>query len=121
MTVTVIGVGAIGRQVALQLAAIGVDVNWFAVQVFGDEGETRPDLVAMAMQRFQQERGRAIPPGDVIVIGDTTADVDCALTHNCFAFAVATGSTDIEALRNAGAHVAVPDLVDPTPLLQLLD
>jgi len=104
----------------LKLAAIGVDPAWFTVTAFGDDGATRPDLVAVALQRFEKQTGRRINANRVVVIGDTPFDVQCAKAHGCVAFAVATGRYNAAALREAGADVVVEDLRDPSPLLTLL-
>ncbi len=105
----------------LKLAAVGLDAGVFEVQALGDEAPTRPDLVALAMTRFEQRFGAAIEPHCVVVIGDTPRDVECAKAHGCTAFTVATGRYDISTLRNAGADVAVEHLADPTPFWSLVN
>jgi len=109
------------RAAPLKLRACGLDPAWFEINAFGDEGKTRPDLVALAMKRCTERFGRAPDPRNVIVIGDTPFDVDCAHAHGCIAFAVATGLHDIDELRSTGADFVVRDLSDPTPLFALLD
>jgi phosphoglycolate phosphatase-like HAD superfamily hydrolase len=106
---------------ALKLAAVGLDREWFKVAAFGDEGPSRTALVRLAIARYAALDGGARPLRRVIVIGDTPRDVECALQNGAVAFSVATGKYGIEALRAAGAHVAVADLSDPGPLLALLD
>ena len=104
----------------LKLQAIQLDVSWFPITAFGDEAPTRPDLVALAMQRYAARFGSEIPPDHVVVIGDTPHDVDCAKRNGCIAFAVATGHHAADVLHDAGADVVVENLADPTPLLNLL-
>jgi phosphoglycolate phosphatase-like HAD superfamily hydrolase len=113
--------GNYARAAPLKLRACGLDPAWFEINAFGDEGKTRPDLVALAMKRWADRFGRAPDPRGVIVIGDTPFDVDCAHAHGCIAFAVATGLHGIDELRSTGADVVVNDLSDPTPLFALLD
>jgi phosphoglycolate phosphatase-like HAD superfamily hydrolase len=108
------------RAAPLKLRACGLDPAWFEVGAFGDEGRTRPDLVALALRRCRERFAWQPDPKSVIVIGDTPFDVECAHAHGCVAFAVATGLHDIEDLRAAGAEVVVRDLSDPTPLYELL-
>lgn len=105
----------------IKLRAAGIHPEWFAFGAFGDEGTIRADLTELAMQRFEERHGRKIAGGDVIVLGDTPRDIECAKVHGCVAFGIATGSYSVDALRQAGANVAVEDLRDPAPLLMLLD
>jgi phosphoglycolate phosphatase-like HAD superfamily hydrolase len=112
--------GNYARAAPLKLRACGLDPAWFEINAFGDEGKTRPDLVALAMKRCADRFGRAPDPRSVIVIGDTPFDVECAHAHGCIAFAVATGIHDIDELRATGADIVVQDLADPAPLFALL-
>ena len=104
----------------LKLRAAGYDPTWFQVGAFGDEADDRPGLVALAIRRYHERFGSAVEPDDVIVIGDTPHDVDCALVNGCRVLAVATGSATHRQLEEAGATVVVDDLSDPAPLLQMI-
>jgi len=112
--------GNYARAAPLKLRACGLDPTWFEINAFGDEGKTRPDLVALAMKRCAERFGWQPRPREVIVIGDTPFDVECAHAHGCIALAVATGLHGIEELRATGADVVVQDLSDPTPLFDLI-
>jgi len=105
----------------LKLAAAGLDREWFTLTAFGNEAASRPELTQLAMEKYQRHTGEPADPRRVIVIGDTPRDVHCARAHDCVSLAVATGKTSLEALTEAGAEIAVPDLADPAPLLSLLD
>jgi len=100
----------------LKLRSAGIDPEWFAVTAWGDNGPTRPDLVPYAIQRYEALHGHGIDPKDVVVIGDTPNDIDCAHAHGCFAFAVATGKFTVEELREAGADYVAEDLSDVSAL-----
>jgi len=110
--------GNYARAAPLKLRACGFDPAWFEIGAFGDEGPTRPDLVALALRRCEERLAWAPDPRSVIVIGDTPLDVECAHAHGCVAFAVATGLHGVDELRAAGADVVVKDLSDPAPLLE---
>jgi phosphoglycolate phosphatase-like HAD superfamily hydrolase len=112
--------GNYARAAPLKLRACGFDPAWFEIGAFGDEGRTRPDLVALALRRCQAQFTWPPDPRSVIVIGDTPLDIDCAHAHGCVAFAVATGHHGVDELRAAGADVVVKDLSDPAPLFELL-
>ncbi|WP_245617384.1 HAD family hydrolase [Amycolatopsis taiwanensis] len=76
---------------------------------YGDLSAHRPDLVSCAVELAEARHGS---PEAVIVIGDTPHDVTAALAHDAVAVGVATGSFNAEALREAGAHLVLPDLSD---------
>ena len=105
----------------MKLAAAGLDLRWFAITCFGDEGPSRPDLVALALRRYHHHTGQPADPAAVIVIGDTPSDVQCAKAHGCICFAVATGPYSPDELRRSGADVVVENLRDPAPLFDLID
>lgn len=113
--------GNYGPSAHLKLAAAELSPEWFEVSAFGDEAPSRPELVVLAMKRYEAQHRSSIETRQVVVIGDTPRDVHCALRNDCIAFAVATGMHSESALREAGAHIVVPDLADPAPLFRLLD
>jgi len=105
---------------AAKLVAVGIHLDWFAVQAFAGEANDRAGLVELAMCRFAQRYGQPIKPYDVIVIGDTPRDIAAAKAHGCRCMAVATGRFTVEELREAGADVVAKDLTDPQPLLDMI-
>jgi phosphoglycolate phosphatase len=107
---------------ALKLRGVGIEPDWFPVQAWGDMAPTRPGLVPVALAQLARlaQLATAVPAAEVVVIGDTERDVECALANGCLCVAVATGKTSFADLRAAGAQVVVEDLSDPGPLLELL-
>jgi phosphoglycolate phosphatase-like HAD superfamily hydrolase len=105
---------------ALKLRAAGFDPGWFRVTAFGDEAASRSALGAVALRKFEEHSGAPIDPRGVVIVGDTPRDVECARANGFTAYAVATGRHAIDDLRAAGAHVAVRDLTDIAPLLELI-
>jgi phosphoglycolate phosphatase len=57
---------------------------------------------------------------DVIIIGDTPADVTCGQHLGVTAVGVATGHYTPEALGTAGADYVFPDLADTDTVLQAI-
>lgn len=117
------GVAALGcltgnytKAVPVKLGHVGIDPDQFTVTAFADEASTRPGLVEVAMRKHVNGSARPIDPRDVIVIGDTKRDVDCAKAHGCVAYAVCTGAGTRDELVAAGADVVVDDLSDLSPL-----
>ena len=113
--------GNYAQAIPLKLSAIGLEPTWFEITAFGEEAPTRRDLARLAIVKYEERLGEPVDPRRVVVVGDTPRDIDCAHAHGCFAFAVATGGYDVEALRQAGADRVVADLGDPTPLLRIID
>lgn len=93
-----------------KLEHVGIEVSQFTVTAWGDEADTRPGLVELAMRRHSKARGRAVRGNAVVVIGDTVRDVDCAKAHGCKCFAVCTGAGTRAQLEAAGADAVVDDL-----------
>jgi phosphoglycolate phosphatase len=105
----------------LKLRTAGLDPRIFTICAWGDEADQRRDLPAVAMERYREKFGKAIEPTEVVVIGDTPHDVDCALYHGCRVLAVATGP--VHSLDELLAHepdLAVADLTDTDSLMDWL-
>jgi phosphoglycolate phosphatase-like HAD superfamily hydrolase len=95
--------------------------RYFRCGAFADDHADRNELVPVAVDRARACGVASIDPRDVIVIGDTPADVACAAAAGARSIAVATGGYDIGALRATGADVTLEDLSDTTEVLRLLD
>jgi phosphoglycolate phosphatase-like HAD superfamily hydrolase len=92
----------------------------FAFGAFGDRHVNRRDLVPIALDQARAAGHTAVSAADVVVIGDTPLDVDCAKAHGARALAVATGWHSVEALRQSGADHTVETLEDLAPVLAWL-
>lgn len=84
--------------------------RFFSFGAFGDDAIDRRDLVPVAMDRASTAAGRPFTAEEVLIVGDSELDVDCALASGVASVAVATGHTSLERLRAAGADWAFPDL-----------
>jgi phosphoglycolate phosphatase len=113
--------GNYAQAVPIKLQAIGVDHRWFGIHAFGDEAPSRPALVELAMRKYEASLGHKADPRGVIVIGDTPRDVACAKAHDAKVLAVATGGYTMDQLSQCGADRTVENLLDPSPLLQMID
>jgi phosphoglycolate phosphatase-like HAD superfamily hydrolase len=102
--------GNVAEGAALKLYAAGLDPSRFRVGAYGSDAAVRADLPPIAVRRAQPLMGR-IPHGDeVIIIGDTPADVTCGASISARAIGVATGHYTREDLAGAGAFAAFSDL-----------
>ncbi|HTU62687.1 MAG TPA: HAD family hydrolase [Polyangiales bacterium] len=108
------------RAVPLKFAAVGLDIQAFVAGGFGDDADTRPGLLPVALQRMERALGVGLHAKNVVVVGDTIRDVDCALQNGSRCLAVGTGYRPLEELQKAGAHRVVADLSDPESLLSML-
>lgn len=106
--------------VPIKLKSIGVDPSWFNITAFGDEAPSRPDLVAVAMNKYQAMTGHAAHPHGVIVIGDTPRDIACAHAHGARVLAVGTGGYELAQLQACKADAVAADLSDPSLLLEMI-
>ena len=83
----------------------------FAFGAYGDEHADRRALVPVAMAAAARA-GLNIPLSQVIVIGDTPLDVDCAQVHGARSIAVATGPFSVQQLETARPDLVVETLED---------
>jgi phosphoglycolate phosphatase len=102
----------------MKLEAAGLDTSVFKVGAWGCDGESRRALTPVAMRAYRHQSGRALEPNQVLIIGDTPHDVDCAKAHGCRALAVGTGAFGVDELRQAGADLALPDLADTCRIVE---
>jgi phosphoglycolate phosphatase-like HAD superfamily hydrolase len=103
--------GNFERGAAIKLGHFGL-TSRFRFGAFGDDHVDRRHLVPVALDRARA--AGIVPPAlrQVIVIGDTPLDVDCAHAHGARALAVATGPFDVSRLTEAGADLVVDTLED---------
>jgi phosphoglycolate phosphatase-like HAD superfamily hydrolase len=101
---------ALGARAKLQ--AVGIDPDRFLVGAYGSDHELRPELPAIAQRRASECLGVEIRGRDVVVIGDTPADVQCGRAIGARAIGVATGRFSTEALASHGAAAVFEDLSD---------
>lgn len=105
---------------ALKLASGGLAPERFRVGAYGSDSAHRPDLPAIAAGRAEPHFGRRPAGREVVIIGDTPADVTCGRAIAARAIGVATGSYTVEALDDAGAHRAFADLSDTERVLEAI-
>ncbi|MFQ5704144.1 MAG: HAD family hydrolase [Gemmatimonadales bacterium] len=112
--------GNVERGAFLKLRAGGIDPHRFRVGAYGSDAEHRPDLPAIAAQRALEVIGR-VPEGDqVVIVGDTPADVACGRRIGARAIAVATGSYSVADLDSAGAFATFESFADPIPVVNAI-
>lgn len=101
--------GNLERGARLKLARFGLN-SFFSVGAFGGDSEDRDELLPIAVERLERQKGISLSYGQCVIIGDTPRDVRCAKVHGALCIAVATGPFDQAALQEAGADLVLPDL-----------
>jgi phosphoglycolate phosphatase len=104
--------GNVREGAALKLASGGLAFGRFRLGAFGSDSAHRPDLPAVAQRRAKEELGLDLRGHDIVIVGDTPADVTCGNGIGARAIGVATGSFSVEQLMAAGAYAAFDDLSD---------
>lgn len=101
----------------LKLGAAGIAFDRFRMGAFGSDSAHRPDLPPIAAERAVPWFGRRPQGDEVVIIGDTPADVTCGASIGARAIAVATGAYSTDELHQAGAAAAFATLTDTDAVL----
>lgn len=87
----------------------------FTLGAFSDDSEDRNALAAIAHARSAAAFGRPLDGAELLVIGDTPRDIECARAVGARVLAVATGRDSVEALRAHAPDFAAASLRDVSP------
>jgi phosphoglycolate phosphatase len=117
-TVQSVLTGNMRRLAEAKLGALGLTaVLDLAVGAYGDDHETRADLVPVARGCAARVYGGEFGGTATVLIGDTPLDVEAAVTAGARAVGVATGQFGAAELAAAGADAVLPDLTDTAGVL----
>jgi phosphoglycolate phosphatase len=103
--------GNVEANAAVKVGAFGLE-RWLDLEAgaYGsDPHERRSDLVAIARERTAARYGE---PTGAVLVGDTPLDVAAAREAGARAVAVATGFSDLDALRASEPDALLQDLSD---------
>ena len=84
----------------------------FKVGAYGSDSALRADLPAVAVARAEALDGRRYAGKDIVVIGDTPADVECGASLGVTAIAVATGRHTVDELAACAPDHLFADFSD---------
>jgi phosphoglycolate phosphatase len=104
--------GNLENTAPIKLDAVGIAPKLFRVGGYGSDDADRNKLPAIAAQRAEALTGRRFRGRDIVVVGDTPADVDCGRAVGAWTVAVATGHPPTEALEAAKPDRLLSDLSD---------
>jgi phosphoglycolate phosphatase-like HAD superfamily hydrolase len=105
---------------ALKLGAAGLDPARFRLGAYGSDSAHRPDLPAVAARRAEPHFGRPPAGAEVVIIGDTPADVTCGRGIGARAVGVGTGAYAAAELVEAGAHAAFDSLAEVDAVVEFV-
>jgi len=102
--------GNIAAGARLKLSAVEIEMERFRVGAFGSDSADRRALPSVAAARAAELMGTAPQGEQIVIIGDTPADVTCGESVGARALGVATGSYVAADLHAAGAYAVFEDL-----------
>ncbi len=111
--------GNIEAGATIKLSAVRLE-HHFRFGAYGSDSERRDELPVVAVQRARALAGRDYRGHDIVVIGDTPADVTCGAGLGVRSLGVATGRYAPDELKAAGAWAVLTDLGDTERVLELL-
>ena len=89
------------------------DLNpFFKFGAFGDDARSRNALPAIAARRAFEQTGERFAGKDIVIIGDTPRDIECARHAGAYAIAVATGTYSRDELAPYKPDTLFDDLSD---------
>jgi phosphoglycolate phosphatase len=112
--------GNMARGATLKLRAGGLDPARFRVGAYGSDSAHRPDLPPIAARRAEPYFGRVPSGSEVVIIGDTPADIACGACINARAVGVATGAYSVDDLLRCSPHAAFENLSETDRVLEAI-
>jgi phosphoglycolate phosphatase-like HAD superfamily hydrolase len=111
--------GNIRPNAVTKLSVFGLETFMdFEVGGYGDDGEERASLVAVAQSRATEKYDQLFDRANTVLVGDTPRDVQPGLKGGARVVAVATGSESADDLRAEGADTVLSNLSDTQSVLQ---
>ena len=112
--------GNFAEGAALKLESGGIDPRRFRVGAYGSDSPRRTELPPIAARRAESIFGRVPSGHEVVIVGDTPADVTCGQCIGARAIGVATGAYSTTALNEAGAYAVFTDLSETEAVLDAI-
>lgn len=103
-----------------KLTAVGIAPERFLVGAFGSDHHERPELPEIARRRAEHLLGGPVSGRDVVVIGDTPADIACGEAIGARAIGVATGRYSVRELAACNPAAVFADLSDTEAVVRAI-
>jgi phosphoglycolate phosphatase-like HAD superfamily hydrolase len=119
---TILGLltGNVADGARLKLSAAGIAPERFRVGAFGSDHHDRARLPSIAADRAEPLMGRRPAGAEIVILGDTPADMTCGHGVGARAIGVATGFYSAAELRAAGAYAAFDDFAATASVLDAI-
>ena len=112
--------GNLAEGAALKLRSGGLDPSRFRVGAYGSDAAHRPALPEIAARRAEPFFGRLPRGAEIVIIGDTPADIHCGEAISARAVGVATGAYSVSDLAACGPHAVFEDLSDTEVVMEAI-
>jgi phosphoglycolate phosphatase len=112
--------GNVLQMADVKLRAVGIDPSVFVIAAYGTEARVRRELAPIILARAEQHSGVQFDLQNVVFIGDTVDDIDCAHSIGARIIAVATGSVPREKLEQHPPVTVLDNLADVERVLSLI-
>jgi phosphoglycolate phosphatase-like HAD superfamily hydrolase len=112
--------GNVREGAVVKLTAVGIAHDRFRIGAFGSDHAERPELPAIARARAERLLGVPVSGHNVVVIGDTPADMGCGRGIGARAIGVATGRYSVPDLQACHAAAVFTDLSDTAAVLRAI-
>lgn len=112
--------GNVVEGAAVKLRAVKVDHARFKVAAYGSDHEDRPMLPSIARERASAFLGCEVSGDQLVIIGDTPADLTCGLGVGARAIGVATGGFAVAELEEHAPRAVFADLSDTPRVLEAI-
>ena len=103
-----------------KLRAVRVDPARFRVGAFGSDHEDRPMLPPIARERASTLLGAEVRGDQLVIIGDTPADMTCGIPVGARAIGVATGGFTEAELHHHAPRAVFADLSDTARVMEAI-
>ncbi len=112
--------GNIWRGAQEKLKAANLASYFDGLGAFGEDALSRPELPAIAVRRAEEAVREKFRGKDVVIVGDTPADIDCGRALGVKSIAVATGPYSCEELREHQPDFCFPNLSDTEAIIRAI-
>ncbi|MEN9508513.1 MAG: hypothetical protein RLZZ621_1076 [Gemmatimonadota bacterium] len=112
--------GNIERGARHKLQAVQIPFEQFRANAFGCDAEDRPALPSVARQRASALLNTEVRGDQLVIIGDTPADIHCGRSLGVRAIGVATGRYDVDELSRHDPAAVFASLADTDAVVDAL-